>query len=120
MGPNDKLCACGPGRFIPSAGDSFARCTKCRGVYALVPTPRANDLISELETLTASLAAERAEHGRTREQLTKAREGVARYVNSQGRRLYESWREHLIECCDLERSMSGPYPVVKAALKEST
>jgi hypothetical protein len=45
--------------------------------------------------------------------LAKAREGVARYVNAQGRHLYETWRDHLIECCDLSATKSGPYDMVK-------
>lgn len=46
--------------------------------------------------------------------LRAAREGVARYVNAQGRHLYESWRDHLIECCDLERTKSGPHDAVRS------
>lgn len=49
--------------------------------------------------------------------LEVARAGVARYVNAQGKHLYESWRDHLIECCDLERGTSGPYPTVKAGAR---
>lgn len=89
-------------------------CEPChRGIYSRPCTCKPKSELDELRARVERQERERDEErervSRERERFRRAQAEVVRFINAQGRHMPPSWKELLVDACELEVDTGNPY-----------